>query len=1561
MGRTVVGHGRIGGDALRIQHGRRVVHPGHLVLPHGFRIGSRDRGVHRDRAESGAPPAIGVYRVHGGGPGRRLDIPGRHRVNRVAAAADRLRVERRAVVILEGHGVGVQDLPVGHGQIRERRLDARQLRRCQGGDMAASGQDKARRVVAVGVDAGEADKAQHHIRVRVVPVHVDQSAGGKVRCRGHDGVTVHIGAVLDPDTGQARRGAGQGRKPHQAPGRQGEDRRKDRRLHDGAHGEGHARHAGVGDIQLFQAGKAGQVQRLHQVRGSPQVDVLQHRIVAEGDRRQPVVGVARLPAAKLQPGKPDRAVQRRPAGVQAGEARETGDIGGAVDVGLRVVQGRGGGDRRRRAAASPHLHRAGVAVLDRDVHIAVGRDRHVAGWRDAAVAVRDRAAELDPGRGRQGGRILGGHVDFLVGLKLPPLVLLCAVKHLKVGGFAGRQIRGDVLRPHIFVDQGLRAGRLVVLELPEDAARAPRARALPALEHGGELRRHVVPDHAPQRGPAGIEHRGAVHAVRVLQTVGEGQAAGVIVAVRRVVVVVLGEVPEILFGVAVVLVGDKAVFRPVIHHAVPLGEQVVVQQGIHGEVVPDLRPELGRPVGRGVVGVGGAVDGDGGSQGVARGLRGVHGHHPGKELLELGLGGGALAVAEFKAVAVVRAPPLVCQVIGLEKALGIVVVRDLDAALLRPLARVLAEYRPVLLGVVHIAAAIEDGLPGGDGVGADGDRPAAGIREEHRAGVPLHRIAHLGVCLTRRGKPRLIGVVVVRQEHVVRVLGGGHVELDVEVRYRDAVRGHGVGGQVLPLRVRPGTRPGHIDIQVQGREAVGQRGRALGFVRRSDRRPVVAGPAVPVDVLDLRCDGILLAGGQPVRGDADDPQVRVGVRQGVQIHRAARGEDVVPLVPVDHLVRVGAVRDEVVQDLIPGQAGIVHFQPVQPHVAVVGADLEGLRHALGPAVVGGVHLDARDHALHPEGGEPVVAGRFDVHVQLDLLALAVQGVHRLQGGFDGGRLGLDREADAVRGAVHELRVVVSHVGRLEDDLDLLAGVLGVVVEQGSIQADVGAPLHHKSGDAVAVLLEAAVHPVEIRGVGKRMVRAVPVLIAEVGGPGLVVRVPGGVDVHHGPRHLVDVVFQGGDRDRDRGRHAPGGQGQGVGARCHGPVGPILHRAVRRDDRIRGAVDGAGHRQGFVGGIVHHELDVFGGVLRDGDRGVLHGDHRRRRPAHGPDAGVGQHVRGNGDAVDRSGHPRPDGMGSVALGRDRDSHRAARCGDHAAVDARSVHRDVHGLVTGAGGNDAGRHRTAAIIGHVRQVPGQAKGRDRDLPGEAPAGAVAVLDGQPHGVRGPVREVGPDVEGIVTLGDALHRYAAAAHVPGRRAVARAVPGRAVRAGPARLDGIGRGRIHQRQRPGGHEVCDPHRGAGGRAAAPAAARGRELRAGQLVPLSVQQHEVVYGFVLLVLLHVHDETGHARVDLRAEADAGSSGVHQIQHVRFGIVLHVHLYAGEEFRQGHPAHDFLRLAVDGRLLRDHHIGALAQCGDLFFCEFYRCHLIPPCPGSWPPASRSGVPAPGSP
>ena len=1424
------------GNAVMRRHGVGLqklgaIVPADGVIPRRLRILRRDNEVFEDVGELLIPADEGKHLIDGGGLDGRVDQSGSDGVFRCAVLADSLRIQDRAVVVLERDGAGADHLIVGHGQIEEPCHDGSQFDLRHDRDMRRALEDEFRSGVARLVQPGEVFQAKQHIGVVHRPVHVRQAATTEACRCAHKRVGVDCCGVLDPDRAEIGAVHSKRGQVRELPGNQAVQRAELGRLDRSTQREGHAGNAAAGQQERFQGGQGGQVKRLLQLQRAAQVEVFEQRVCADADRRQILVRVAVRLRACGEAAKAARTLKVDELAVQTGNGTDLNHVGSEVDIDFRVAQRLlNGADDLVCRAPFRTLTDAVGAVFDDDIAVGIRGDGEVAGRRDARPLVRGVASELDFVVHRHRAVILGGHIALLVRLKLGTLVGLIALHHVDVRRVAVVDIGHEIFAPHIFGHQRFRARGLMRGKLGKDALSAPRARRLAVLEHGFQLCAEAVTDIAPEHGGGRIEYGLRSHAVGVFKAVAEGQTAFVVVAVCGVVVVVLADVPAVVLHVRIVFIGDENVLGAVVDHAVPLRKQIVVEQAVHGEVVSDFGLELCRAVLLRIVRVGRTVVGHGRAERVAGRSSGIGGNHPRQHGLErrLHFRSGILGIAELKGT--VAVPRLRGEVSRLEQALAGNVVGNLDAALKRTFAG-LTEHCKVLFAVVHVAVAVQDRRACADRSCADAHGVCASVGEEHRAGVALDGIADTGVSTAAFGQEGLEVVVVVGQNGVVRVLAGRHVQLDIEVRHGDVIFRHGERLDALTRTVLPNGLA-EIEVEVESGFTVCGGGRTLTLHNDAGRVEIVGAAAVRIDEIDRADHFVGLANGHTVGTDLEDAQRRVCCRQLIDIDRAVRVEDVVAEITGDHFRGVAAVRNKVVEDFIPREAVAVHLQAVNPDVAVVRADLHVLRVGLHPVIICGVRKRSGRHALKPDHGQLVFVAGFDADVQLDFAVLAVRNFDICQLRTENRLLRLKFQANATRYAGQELRVIVADIGSLEDDLDLLAGGRGVIAEQAAVKLNVGATLDHKAGDALRVDLKSAVDPIEIGAEGQRMIRAVAVLVTELLCGRLAVAVTGGVEVNgKAGRDRIDVIAERGTGDGDRRNDALAGtDGEVDRADRSSAICPRLNGAVN-GQRGQGVVafQQADSRRS-AGGIVHHVVDAAGGELLDFNSALIHGDNRRIVVRLRPDTDMAQ-VRSRDDlAVRRDLKPRLDGMRAVRQlkrrGVNRRSDGAPRGGDFAGERLRAVYGHVNGLRTLSGGCETHSKRAGPVESKGAEIPCQIIGGHGNGPSEGLAIAVGVLNGELDRVRACGGEILRGVEGAIALRHRLCSYLRPVDAPRCRAVAGGLLVGSIGGRPVEFDLDSRA-VHHGERPRGQLIDNSDQGASVSAAASTTARERTQRA--------------------------------------------------------------------------------------------------------------------------------------
>ena len=1379
------------------------------VIPRCLRILRCHNEVFEDVGELLIPADEAKHLINGGGLDGRVDQTGSDGVFRCAVLADGLRIQDRAVVVLECDGAGADHLIVGHGQIEEPRHDSGQFGLRHDCDMRSALEDELRSGVARLVQTGEVFQAKQHVGVVHRPTDIRQAATTEACRRAHKRVGVDCCGVLDPDCAEVGAVHSKRGQVRELPGNQAVQRAELGRLNRSAQREGYAGNAAAGQQERFQGGEGRQVKCLLQLWRTAQVEVLKQRVRADADRRQVLVRVAVRLRACGEAAQAACALKVDELAIQTGNGADLNHVGSEVDIDFRVAQRllNGADDLICRASFRAFTDAVG-AVFDDDVAISIRGDGEVAGRRDARPLVRGVASELDFVVHGHRTVILGGHIALLVCLELGTLVGLVALHHVDVRGVAIVDIGHEVFAPHIFGHQRFRARCLMRGELGKNAFSTPRARRLAVLEHGFQLCAETVTDVAPEHGGGRIEYGLRSHAVSVLKAVAEGQTAFVVVSVCGVVVVVLADVPAVILHVRIVFIGDENVLGAVVDHAVALGEQVMVEQAVHGEVVADFGLELRRAVLLRVVRVGRPVVGHGRTERISGRRGGIGGNHPRQHGLErrFHLCGGILGVAELKGP--VAVPRLRGEVSRLEQTLAGNVVGNLNAALKRMLAG-LAEHSEVLFAVVHIAIAVQDRRACADRPCANAHGVRAGVGEEYGAGVALDGITDAGVSTAAFGQEGLEVVVVISQNSVVRILAGRHIQLDIEVRHGNVAFGHGERLDALTRAVLPNSLA-EIKVEVEGGFAVCSRGRTLTLHNDAGRVEVVGAAAVRIDEINRADHFVGLANGHAVGTDLENTQRRICRRQLSDVDRAVRVEDVVAEVAGNHFRGVAAVRDEVVKDFIPREAVAVHLQAINPDVTVVRADFHVLRVRLHPVIICGVRKRSGRHAFKPDHGQLVFVAGLDADVQLDLAVLAIRDFDVGQLRAENRLLRLKFQADAARYAGQELSVVVADIGSLEHNLDFLAGGRGIVIEQAAVKLNIGAALDHKAGDALRIDLKSAVDPIEIGAEGQRMVCAVAVLVTELLCGRLAVAVSRGVEINgKAGRDRIDVIAERGTGDGDRRDDALAGADREVDrADRSSAVRPRLNGAVN-GQRGQGVVafQQADSRRS-AGGVIHHVIDASGPELLDFDCALIHCDNRRIVARLRPDADMAQ-VRSRDDlAACRDLKPRLDGVRAVCqlkrCGVNRRGDGAPRSGDLTGENLRAVYGHVNGLCALSGGREAHGKHAGPVESEGAEIPCQIVGGHGDGPCEGLVIAVGVLNGELDRVCACGGEILRGVEGAIALRHRLCSYLRPVDAPRCRAVARGLLVGSIGGRPVEFDLDGRA-VHHGECPRGQLIDD------------------------------------------------------------------------------------------------------------------------------------------------------------
>ena len=771
-------------DDVQVIHPADVIHAGRFAELRGQDSGRNDVGQHA------VPAGVGVYRGNAALSGRSGDRAGLNGIGAILVSVDIDLIELGAVPVVEGDEILLYQRVVGEHNVAPCRAVSVQLALTHDGRVDLAGQDRLFEIVVALVKTLQANQSVQQIGILQNPVDAENTDSGNARCSLDDAQHVQHRAFLDAQgakiTIAGDREVGQ---LLQGDGRKAGNCRDMRRSDLAASREGYAGNAAVRCFQRDKCAAAGQVEGDGHVRASADVQRFQQSVVAKADGRGVGIAVAGRAVAEFQPAQLDRAGNVEIADVQRCQIADVRNVGSAVQIDFRIVQGVDGAFQLVGLVAfgaDAGFTGTGFKV---DVHVRVRRDGDLAAGRNASPILRRVCAEGDGiGRGNRS-VVLAGAVLFLIGFVLRALVFLGSVHHFQIrdGSVIGEG--PDVLFPHILNDEGFRSCALVRLELGENALCIPRAIGFQRGEQGLAGIEHQVADIAPDDGIGGVENVLRTDSVRVLHAVGEGQATFVVVAVAGVVVIVLRKIP-----VYAVISRDEHVFGAVIDHAVTLGEQVVIDQRIVDEVVAVLIEPLRSAVLSRVMRVGGFAVGHAVFKLRVGRRRAVGGNYPAQKALECDLVGVGrfIRVAELKAALAI--PRFIVKVGILEKTLVVGVVADLNTALKRVIRRIMAlsEHVQILLAVVHIAAAKQRRAASRNADRTHLHRFAAGVVEEYDTGMALNRVAHLGIGGSGRVDVRLIGVVLVRQHNVIGVLRRSDVQLDIEIIDADAVLRHAV-------------------------------------------------------------------------------------------------------------------------------------------------------------------------------------------------------------------------------------------------------------------------------------------------------------------------------------------------------------------------------------------------------------------------------------------------------------------------------------------------------------------------------------------------------------------------------------------------------------------------------------------------------------------------------------------------------------------------------------------------------------------------------------------------
>ena len=654
-------------------------------------------------------------------------------------------------------------------------------------------------------------------------------------------------------------------------------------------------------------------------------------------------------------------------------------------------------------------------------------------------------------------------------------------------------IGSDILAPGIGHHQTLRAQGLICVKGGIQAVSIEKLcqGCNHRIQPVGQQLAHVDPENGILR----VEHVAAVQLVGVLHAIVQREVALVVVAHGRVHIVTEAVVPDGMLCRHVLTVRE-GVLCTVVRHGEEAGEQVVIQGRLALKVQVKLVRELGSAVLCRVVGVGRAAVGHRAAQRLAGRCCAVGGIHPLDNITPCLPGHGLVTairdVAERqRCIGVVVALPagsVRSALTALEAVIDVRVVAQFHNALIRARCAVKALRLFVLLGVAEIAHAVENPLALCETF------LGALVVNENDTRMELHRVAHLGIRRPGSADVRLVLVEQLGQHGIVHVLAGRNVQLDVEIGFAHAVLGHVVGvgfhGHAVfgvdELALA-------VDVHIAARLAVGIGGRTLPTVDNALVLPAVLCASAIQEVLHAAAGNLVVLVGRETRDtQLDDTQTRPGLCQIVDVgfingRCVPVGDDVaraivhrIALIPGNHLVRVGCVRNEVVHHVGIAEADIVELAAVQPHITIRAADGQRNRVALGQTVALRVGGESGRNALKVKEQLAVLAAAGDVVDQLRAFALADKladaGLFRGQGHF----LGVCIQTNAIRKALCNHSVKLAHILGRVDHLERRA--IGLKIgraEQVVVDGCSMTGTDDKSRVAVSVLLIAAVRPVEV--------------------------------------------------------------------------------------------------------------------------------------------------------------------------------------------------------------------------------------------------------------------------------------------------------------------------------------------------------------------------------------------------------------------------------------------------------------------------------------------------
>ena len=277
------------------------------------------------------------------------------------------------------------------------------------------------------------------------------------------------------------------------------------------------------------------------------------------------------------------------------------------------------------------------------------------------------------------------------------------------------------------------------------------------------------------------------------------------------------------------------------------------------------------------------------------------------------------------------------------------------------------------------------------------------VTDEQDADVVLHAVTGVLHVRPHAGAVRLEPVIPLCKAHVVDVLTAGDVDLAVEVVDRDGVIGQAVASCMRAVAVCKSSLA--LQVEVCRRADVVDRGRALHADRDALGDDLVSLVPCSVDLLiGAAGDGILFHLVERHPGDVEqvDADIRALLREGQIVDLSRLREDVVTVVAVHHLHRVRCVSDEVRDMVLPREIGLIGFDHVDIHVAVLGTDHDVLLVGLREVVVRRVDVRRREdavkvglHIAHRIPCGALQAVGVDIELELCIITLSVHDVDRV--------------------------------------------------------------------------------------------------------------------------------------------------------------------------------------------------------------------------------------------------------------------------------------------------------------------------------------------------------------------------------------------------------------------------------------------------------------------------------------------------------------------------------------------------------------------------------------